>query len=144
MQKCRYCELDKPSECYKPAKYKPAVVCLDCLANPEIKKAQQRKHKDKNRLKQRLLIYNFLLEHPCVQCGETDPIVLDFDHLDPKEKSFNVSKAINHSGKGIIKEMEKCQVLCANCHRRKTAKQFNHFRYTYSLNKKAPVSEGLV
>lgn len=55
----------------------------------------------------------------CQACGNDDFRVLEFDHLNNKE--FNIGDAINNYGKErIIKEMEKCQVLCANCHRIKT------------------------
>lgn len=68
-------------------------------------------------------IYTYLKIHPCVICGEADPPVLDFDHLD--KKNFNISSC--GSLKRIQKEILLCQVLCANCHRRKTAKQFGWY-----------------
>lgn len=77
----------------------------------------------------------FILEHkkknPCCECGETDPLVLDFDHKDPSTKRFNISDAVPRKyGLPIIQtEINKCVVLCANCHRRKTAKQFEFFSY---------------
>lgn len=63
----------------------------------------------------------FLQNHPCVSCGESDPIVLQFDHINPRTKLFNVQ---DRAAKGdpweqIKNEMNKCQVLCANCHTRK-------------------------
>ena len=75
-------------------------------------------------------IRDFLLEyfdrHPCVDCGETDPVVLEFDHRDATEKVDCVGTMIsNKKPLGVIKaEIEKCDVRCANCHRRKTAKEF--------------------
>jgi hypothetical protein len=70
-------------------------------------------------------IMDYLSTHPCVDCGETDPIVLDFDHKDGEEKSFNLGDALNKRKMGIKRiseEVDKCVVRCANCHRRKTAK----------------------
>ena len=48
--------------------------------------------------------------------------VLDFDHIDPKTKAFNVSDCVRRgmSRKTVLAEIQKCQVLCANCHRIKT------------------------
>jgi hypothetical protein len=53
-------------------------------------------------------------------CGETDPLVLEFDHLG--DKSFNIAKGIrDHSWQSVLDEIRKCEVVCANCHRRRTA-----------------------
>lgn len=56
----------------------------------------------------------------CMDCGETNPIVLDFDHL--KDKKYNVSRMIHDgfSWAAIKKEIAKCEVVCANCHRIRT------------------------
>jgi protein-arginine kinase activator protein McsA len=80
----------------------------------------------KRRLKIRRAIWEYFETHPCVDCGENDPIVLEFDHKDPELKSDSISKMItkNRSLSQIMQEVEKCDVRCANCHRRKTAKQF--------------------
>ncbi len=53
-------------------------------------------------------------------CGITDPIVLDFHHRDPSEKKTNVAR-FGRGGwslKRIDEEIAKCEVVCANCHRR--------------------------
>lgn len=68
-------------------------------------------------------IWNYLVEHPCVDCGETDPIVLEFDHVDPKQKSYDISTRLWQSWKKLLKEIHKCDVRCANCHRRRTAQR---------------------
>jgi hypothetical protein len=53
-------------------------------------------------------------------CGETDPIVLEFDHL--RDKKFNIGKAWRgHEWQSVLDEIAKCEVVCANCHRRRTA-----------------------
>lgn len=53
----------------------------------------------------------------CVICGEKDPRCLDFHHRDPTTKIHNVSHLIN-SMDAMLKEMDKCDLLCANCHRK--------------------------
>lgn len=62
----------------------------------------------------------------CVDCPEKDVVVLDFDHVTGVKK-YSISYMI---GSGfypevIKEEMSKCVVRCANCHRRKTARDFN-------------------
>ena len=56
----------------------------------------------------------------CVDCGVCNHIVLDFDHL--KDKKYNISRMIHDgfSWAAIKKEIAKCEVVCANCHRIRT------------------------
>ena len=64
-------------------------------------------------------------ERPCVDCGETDPVLLDFDHRDPDRKAGNIGEfARRGTWTQVSREIEKCDVRCAKCHRRKTAQQF--------------------
>lgn len=80
----------------------------------------------KKRLKQ--FIWDYYLAHPCVNCGESDPVVLEFDHIDGATKSFGISEAIySKSFKKVEAEIAKCQILCANCHKRKTAITLNWY-----------------
>lgn len=81
----------------------------------------------KRNLKIRKIIRNYIFEyfntHKCVDCSEEDPIVLEFDHI--KDKKFTISSVgRDRTLVEVQKEIEKCEVRCANCHRRKTAKQF--------------------
>ncbi len=67
-------------------------------------------------------LFEYLLSHPCVRCGESNPLVLDFDHIERDKKSFNISVARSaYNWNTVLSEIQKCQVLCANCHRKKTA-----------------------
>lgn len=74
-------------------------------------------------------IFDYFLSHPCVDCGEKNPIVLEFDHRDGVEKTDCVSRIAgrNSSIENIQKEIDKCDVRCANCHKIRTAKQFNWY-----------------
>lgn len=108
----------------------------------ECKKDESHNHYDKNKkyyknkaaLKSKSVrgrnlqyVIDYLKEHPCVDCGEKDPIVLEFDHI--KDKYMNISKMIDSHSLSLIKlEIEKCDVRCANCHRIKTAKQLNWYK----------------
>ncbi len=49
-------------------------------------------------------------------CGESDFRCLDFHHIDKKE--FEISIAMRYGLNKVIKEIEKCRVICANCHRK--------------------------
>lgn len=57
----------------------------------------------------------------CEICGERNPLLLDFDHLDPKLKEFNVSR--QHTMVKALKEIAKCRVLCVAHHREHSSHQ---------------------
>jgi len=96
------------------------------LENHEKYKAKARRwdkqHKAKCRKLAQKFVFEYLLEHPCVDCGETDPVVLEFDHV-RGEKVASISYLVCAicSIEKIKEEIAKCEVRCANCHRRRTA-----------------------
>lgn len=83
-------------------------------------------------------ICNYLLNNPCVICSEKDILVLEFDHIDPSTKSFDIGNRSNRTLKTVKEEISKCRVLCSNCHKRHTAKTQNHYKwlFTKKLNEK--------
>ena len=99
----------------------------------------------RNRTRRRALldrIVAYLQSHPCVDCGEADPVVPDFDHLTPTAKSFDIAAMIKDAWgwRTIEAEIAKCAVRCANCHRRRTARQFGWYRLA-SARSLAPVAQ---
>lgn len=83
--------------------------------------ATKESHKrDHQQRRQRL--YDYLKIHPCVDCGEDDWMVLEFDHI-RGVKSFNVMSSVSRTKELIEAEIAKCDIRCANCHRRRHAKE---------------------
>ncbi len=80
--------------------------------------AAQKRHRQKVRAK----LFEFLSTQACVDCGENDPILLEFDHIGKDDKFKDVAKLLSghYSWLTIEKEIAKCAIRCANCHRRKT------------------------
>jgi len=74
-------------------------------------------------------IVAYLRDHACADCGESDIIVLEFDHQRDKLADVSVLARDGYSLDKIKREIDKCEVVCANCHRRRTAKQFGTYRY---------------
>lgn len=82
--------------------------------------AANKRHRNRNRQ----ILQAYLQTHPCVDCGEKDPIVLEFDHVRGKKRN-DVTTLANRgtSVAGLRFEVSKCEVRCANCHRRRTAER---------------------
>jgi hypothetical protein len=78
-------------------------------------------------------LFVYLSSHPCVDCGNTDIRVLEFDHVRGK-KLGNISRMIGDgfSWKTIEAEIAKCEVRCANCHRIKTYERDKSWRFELS------------
>lgn len=85
--------------------------------------------RENNILCARIYVKEYLQSHPCVDCEEEDWIVLEFDHV-RDEKFIAISRMVAQAYRLdlIIEEIEKCEVRCANCHRRKTYERGNYWR----------------
>ncbi len=76
----------------------------------------------------RRFVWEYLLQHPCIDCGEKDPVVLEFDHVRGEKTKRIASVCQSYSIPKISEEIAKCEVRCANCHRRRHAKEQGFFR----------------
>ena len=92
--------------------------------------AAQKRH----RIKIRQKVLDFLSTKKCLDCGENDPIVLDFDYIHPHNKFKSVARMLSghYSWHSIFTEIKKCEIRCANCHRRRTYIQLGSFGKTKS------------
>lgn len=133
MKRCSKCHQEKPLgdfNRYSRSKDGHQPYCRACAADyftarraEILPMIQVRKQDRKGRLLRYIRAY--LLEHPCVDCGEADPVVLEFDHV-RGVKAANVSSLVMSvvSLTRLEAEVAKCDVRCANCHRRRTASTF--------------------
>lgn len=78
----------------------------------------------------REFVTEYLLNHPCIQCGERDIRALEFHHRDANEKDLAITRMVTGgwSVKRIEAEISKCDVLCASCHRKLTADERGWYR----------------
>jgi len=76
----------------------------------------------------RQFVLDYLSTHPCSECGESDPVVLEFHHIEGKDKDISHMVVDGRSLAAIQVEIERCRVVCANCHRRITARERGWFR----------------
>ncbi len=72
-------------------------------------------------------LIEFFSTHPCTDCGISDPVVLEFDHVG--EKRFDIGKGFEaYAWERVLEEIAACEVVCANCHRRRTARRAGSWR----------------
>lgn len=103
------------------------------LASKEHYVANRQDYYERNQRRRaafRQFVADYLKFHPCVDCNESDIVVLDFDHVSG-EKEFSIATFLSSSSGGLGKlkrEIAKCEIRCANCHRRQTAIRGDFFR----------------
>jgi hypothetical protein len=121
---CRTCKKVKPVTEFQKDRQKPTgrrPYCKECSAkasneyyhnNKDKVFAKSQRHKQEQKLA--------LIEYKgskCFDCGLSfPPYVYHFDHRDPLEKSFGIGQRKGHSIYDLKKEVEKCDLVCANCH----------------------------
>jgi len=113
--------------------------------NAEALKIQKKQYRERNRAKikdrraikqliVKLYLWAYKKLHPCVDCGETRPYALQFDHIDDTTKKASVGAMYASGLQSVIAEVEKCEVVCSNCHRRRTAESRGWYLGIYSSN----------
>lgn len=121
---CNKCGLTKPvSEYHKAARNSDGRfhTCKECRKKYDFlyykisnKKEKCLEYKTKGR--EKLKEYKSQLR--CKYCGESEPVVLDFHHKD-QNKEYNIAnKVVAYSWERLLVEIKKCEVVCANCHRK--------------------------
>jgi hypothetical protein len=140
IKRCSICQLDLPidffnKKCSSADGYQ--YNCRECSKDKnktyyqEHKEVRRKKLTDRRKFLKKLAKQYILerLSSGCVDCGETDVVVLEFDHV-TGIKEYNIATLIQRGSliEKISHELEKCVVRCANCHRRKTATDFNWYK----------------
>lgn len=92
--------------------------------NRDVVKARAKAFNVAARLRNKALLLEHRQAHPCADCGESDPIVLDFDHVRGLKLDEVCNLAMKPcSAEVLLAEIAKCDVRCANCHRRRTHRE---------------------
>ena len=106
-----------------------------CAANKEAIKAQQKAYYEANkeevaakkkskRYERNLMLFNYK-GAGCSHCGLSEPDhleIYDYHHIDPTTKLYGVSRILTGPIERLMTEVDKCLLLCANCHRREHAR----------------------
>lgn len=127
LKRCTVCQAEKHLKDFRKDKGNPdgyRYECKECSRSKQQSTYAQRYSESyKARHKQSRAIHGervreYKLEHPCTCCGEDEPAVLEFHHLDPNEKDFQISDGQFKKWEAVMTEINKCAVLCANCHKK--------------------------
>jgi hypothetical protein len=110
--------------------HRPSSYCLLCqrIYSRAHYARNKKAHNERRRLHQIEYIrrnISLIAEHMRSRsCGESDPVVLEFDHVrGVKRLEISMMKGRGYSWQAVRDEIAKCEIRCANCHRRKTAIQ---------------------
>ncbi len=140
MKKCTKCKKEKLINEFnfknrsKGLRHSECQICTRLFIKNHYNKNKgyylEKTQKRNNGLRLEILNYiqKYLTKNPCTDCGETDISVLEFDHNREKFLKFKAVSSLIRARfplEIIKREIDKCEVRCANCHRRKTSKEFN-------------------
>jgi hypothetical protein len=120
------------------SKCKSCIRTINALYNSKKDKGKERvralRYLNKHLDEPRKYVTNLLKSSSCIDCGETNPITLQFDHVRGKKK-YDISSLLarRHANKMklLLAEIDKCEIRCANCHSIKTAKERNYWILRY-------------
>jgi hypothetical protein len=125
---CSKCKLEKPLEDFlwkNKSKGIRQYQCRECFK--EIRKKSYESNREyylnknvKKKKQNRDWYLEYKKDKSCLLCGESESVCLDFHHRDETEKYTEISKMrySTYSLKKIIEEIDKCVILCSNCHRK--------------------------
>lgn len=134
---CKKCGLRKPFTDFHKNRDSYKTKCKDCCSeiaksyNKDRIVAMNEQRIAAIREPNRLFIRLYLKDRSCVDCGEDNWLVLEFDHV-RGEKVHQVSYLMNsHSVEVVAEEVAKCDVVCGNCHKLRTMKRLGSWRLAY-------------
>jgi hypothetical protein len=111
------------TKCGKSSRYGHIdSLCIECYSQTHTSK-QVRIRRNQERL------FEHLDDLACVDCGEDDSRVLQFDHVRGVKHGDVAQMVISgYSWNRILEEIAKCEIVCANCHSKRTAQRGNFWR----------------
>jgi hypothetical protein len=128
LRRCGRCRHELPLECFNRLGDGHQWWCRTCFAayfraRGELHRDQSKAAKRARTRSLRAHVLEYLRGHPCVDCGESDPVVLEFDHIGDKTAAIAALVSDGAPLKTIDTEIARCEVVCASCHKRRTARR---------------------
>lgn len=140
MKICSKCKVEKPTDEFRWRNKSKGILHSQCK---ECEKVRDKIHYQESKLRREAISHTALSqknrniiivekakECGCKKCGEKRNYVLDFHHVNPQEKSATINHLIKSgSEQTLLAEIDKCDVLCSNCHR-----EFHYLNYLTGLS----------
>jgi hypothetical protein len=128
VRRCGRCGLQLPLELFNRLRDGYQSWCRRCFtayfrARGDLHRRQSRGAKAARQNALRAHVLEYLRREACVDCQEPDPVVLEFDHVGQKSASISALVAHTATKSSLKAEIALCEVVCANCHRRRTARR---------------------
>lgn len=140
LRRCSRCRETKPVEAFNRMGEGRQFYCRECLREyfrlrGDLHRAQVRATRPQRRDRSRSVVREVLAQAACADCGLSDIVVLEFDHIGPKVATVSRLVAQSAGRRRLLDEISLCEIVCANCHRRRTASRAGSFR---STDRRAP------
>lgn len=99
----------------------------------ECLKARGRFYRQRTIKRYREIVYRYKMS-PCKDCcKQYNPWVMQFDHRDPSQKKYEISWMESYGLKKLMRDIEKCDLVCANCHAERTYKNKHYIQRSSTL-----------
>ncbi len=135
-RRCSRCKEEKPLDAFgQKSRGRLGTYCRPCRSayhrEHYLKNKREYIEAAKRRLDRMLELMRLAKDKPCADCGIRYPYyVMDFDHREGEKKLSNVTKLRYMSQATLQREIAKCDVVCANCHRQRTYERLWQFQDT--------------
>jgi hypothetical protein len=121
LRHCGRCGLLLPGGAFGRGQYRCRRCCREYFRERgDIHRAQSGAARLARRQRAKAHLLAYLLAHPCTDCGEADPVVLEFDHVRGKQRDLSKLAHDGVTPARLDAEIELCDVVCVCCHRRRT------------------------
>ena len=123
---CTKCNLEKSLAGFRRDKTRKDGYRSECKACARLLHKQRyteeyfesARKRNRKRSEANSLLIEAAKQAGCKLCPEKEHCCLEFHHIDPTNKNFIVSKGRNRTPKQLAAEIEKCVVICSNCHKK--------------------------
>jgi hypothetical protein len=142
-KRCGRCEQVKPETEFNRLRAGRQHWCRECFreyfrARGDLHRRQSLAARRKRQSALRAHLDAHLAAHACADCGEADSRVLDFDHVGKKTSDISELWRAGAPLEALVAEMANCEVVCANCHRLRTAIRAGWWRLRSTLPAAGP------
>jgi ferredoxin len=127
-KRCGKCREELPIEAFNRYRDGTQHWCRECFrmyfrARGDLHHRQVARSRRERQARLRKILLDHLRAHPCADCGEADLRVLELDHVLPRDEYVSRLVQLGVSPAVLGAEIMRCEVVCANCHRRRTARR---------------------